>query len=1202
MAISLVLLTMICGFLVFQDYQRNLTQLLETKFKPQQTHLRELDHIISTSHKLLNQGSDIIAQHLLVYPRYEHVNNNIEFAVADRAKQVYQLDLLQPNRIMGVAQGTHRPVVQLLLNHYDVIEPVLTSMIGNEFVAGVAFVNMGQNTLFTYSKAGEFSSPGKIFNWMQHNKGLLDASYTRRTLVFAPPIYDSIKEQNLNYVLYPVATNLKNKQFIVVKLESRLVSRAEKRNEKMRFVSWHQKSGLAIESNVASEHTESENRRQFLVTRYLPSQFHDYVRAPKPSILFEPDLNIVETRLQSDPSVKEWLVYFQSLPPTPYRFLYFTPAAPLMHESLQQALTENLPIFLSGLGVILLSFSVVIWQLAVPTSKLITHIEQQSSLYEMDSQIVVAGWEKWFEKVSLSFSDNRKLLRSLMEKNKQLDSKVQQRTRELQTQTKSKDRNLALNRAIMNSIPDMIYYKNIDGSYLGCNSAFEYFAGTSEAELVTFLTEDIFSERDAEELTKFDFQALKSKRIFTGKCWHRFPDGRDLNIHWLVSPIINLEGEVLGLLGLGKDITEQEQSIKKIEQARLEAEQANEAKSQFIANMSHEIRTPMNAIMGMLELMHSASPSALQQSYLNVAETSSQHLLHIINDILDFSKVNADKLELHNDVFGLSEVFDIAFANSLPAAMEKGLLLDIHMPLELPEYFVGDQVRLNQVFTNLIGNAVKFTESGSVTLAVHVVNRLEDVYQLEFVLTDTGVGIPDDKQKRVFDAFTQADSTVTREYGGTGLGLTIVYQLVRLMGGTTQLKSDVGKGTQFTICLTLEATTEQPDYARVKREWVIYEPTYTCRKILLDKLRLAGQNFRVYEQNEVQELELHQNEILICQPDLLTLMPQRELDKINLGQAHFQPVVFDLSHFSSDFIHGLPYYPILSIPFSVKSLLFNQFQHQVVERLDGSCHQQQLTGIRILVVEDNDINQQVLRLILEEEGAIVSVADNGESGLKAVKTGEFDIVIIDVQMPVMDGLTCASRIREIEEFAKLPIIAMTAHAGEEDRLKSVNAGINEHLTKPIERRILLQVIRRHLADQLLTSEKQVEGLGQPLEADQNDVNSSVFDTLRQTINIEFLLRQFGNSEATVRTLLKRFVDSKQSEIEALFNNVHDMPKEEALSKLHNLKGMMGNLGAESLHKKSGQLEKAMKEGEFPTVLFEQWQQEIRQLIADIKSI
>ena len=1196
--LGFLLLIVLSGYLVVERKQRLLSSLIEQQFVSQKEHLQLLEQTLKTSQRLLSQGSDIIAQHMLLNPSSQR-ESSFEFAVSDRVKQVYQLDLLQPSRILGVTQETQQPDVNLLLNHYDVIESVLSSITKNEFVAGVAFVNKGEGTLFTYSKAGNFDSPASLFNWMQHNKTLLQASYDHRDLLYAPPILEPIKNERLSYILFPVSISSNNQQFIVVRLKGRMLIEVESRKEGIQYVSWHQKSGLAIASNVIPPSTSGSRSHDFLATRYLPEVLHPYARSAKKSVLFKPDLHMVEARLGPEDKLAPWVVYYQAIISSPYRFVYFKPGQAIVDAAFKEALAEVAVYFLAGLFVLFSVLWVVIWKLAVPTSKLIFHIEQQSSLYEIDNKIFVPGWEKWFEKVSLSFSDNRKLLKSLLNKNKQLDSKVQQRTLELQKQTNYKDRNIALNRAIINSIPDMIYFKNLDGGYLGCNSAFEQFAGLNEAEIAALQPEEVFSKEDAEELTRFDFQALKSKRAFNGTSWHILSNGANVLINWLVAPIIDREGEVLGLLGVGKDITEQEASLKEIERARHEAERANEAKSEFIANMSHEIRTPMNAIMGMLELMQSASPSALQQSYLTVAESSSQHLLNIINDILDFSKVNANKLELHYDVFGLSEIFDISFANSLPSAMRKGLLLDIDIPVDFPEYFIGDLVRLNQVFTNLIGNAVKFTEEGQVTLKVRCLGRINNIYQLEFELKDTGVGIPEEKQKGVFEAFTQADTSVTRKFGGTGLGLTIVYQLVKLMGGTTTLSSEVGQGTRFTIALSLEAVSEQPDYEKIQRKWLVYEPNEQYRKVLVDKLTQAEQDFRVLDLEQDEKLCLQANEILICQPDLLTLLPSSEVVKIKQGVGHLQPVVFSISQFSTDFIHDLPYYPILTIPFSVHALLFNQFQHQIAEANEHLLVSKPLRNTRVLVIEDNDINQQVVKLMLTEEGASVATAENGKEGLEKLERDSYDAIILDVQMPIMDGLTCAKRIRQLPNHASLPIIAMTAHNSAVDKEKSRLAGINVHLTKPVEKKALINVL-----SQLSADDNRSDSLPKKNEKVVNKEFNRNTDllSLAELIDLNFLNRQFNHNPNTIRTLLTRFHQSKNDEILELLQTAKEMERQQLLAKLHNIKGMLGSLGAEQLHRLTAQIELALKEGEFPDTAFTNWSQQLKTLMKKIESL
>ena len=1138
-------------------------ELISSEFDAHQERVSSLDEQFNGLVTQLSNAARVLNSSIEQNARFEQEYNQFgdESSIIELRYSLLQIPLLSPSKKQNL-QNVFDPNVHYVLLNDATFLPLLKLLKESPLVTDSALIaDVGNHEFQLASLTDDFDLPLPLMDWLDQNRDRWLNNTEVGEVEFVPPYIYRGEPKNYVVVNVPV-TNFKP-VYLVLELHSHTLNFVNSTDEK--YVLWQTANQRVVASNIDVSQDYSANIQSLLATRYIPSSWHELAFADRLNIATASITSLVENTASPG---SQWLIWQSEFKYAPLNVFVFKEANQLVSQWHKDVFVYALQMFTLG-GLCLLVFIWVVYTvLFKPFSLLMGYIEQQNSLYELDDVEPPSGWEPWFEKIKNSFSDNRKLFNSLVAKNKELDDKVQERTRALQLQTMQKDRNLALNRAIINSMPDLIYYKNVDGTFVGCNRAFEKFTGVKEADLVTNLVEDVFEADVAAELSKFDFQALKGRRLFSAKVWHSSETSGDVYINWLVSPVVNLEGELLGTVSLGRDITEQETSFRQVEQARNAAESANVAKTEFIANMSHEIRTPMHAILGMIELLNNAQPSPIQKSYLTVAESSSRHMLKVINEILDFSKMNAGKLDLNIEPVDFNEIMDISFANSLSSAMEKELLLDIDLPLDFPVAILADKIRLSQIFTNLINNAVKFTDKGSVVLSAKILAQTDGEYTIAFSVTDTGRGIAKEQQQKVFDAFAQADASTTRQYGGTGLGLAIVFQLVELMDGEITLESELDEGTTVTVTMTLKGHAKNRFSINHLSNWLLFEPKTTNAELLANKLRSAKQLVRVAHSHS--ELSDSRFDVLICRPELLIMVPDNIIQAIKSGEVEYQPIVFNISHFVSSELDDLPFRQLLSLPFTSWDLINNQDS-----RVDLTENEIRLDHLDILVVEDNYVNQQVMRMILESSGARVHIAENGLAALRKLNESKYDAVLLDIQMPVMDGLTCARKIRESSQFNNVPILAMTAHSAREDYERSFEAGIDVHLEKPIDKANLLKVIDSYTKEGESGKFVPIPASIGDAEAKKSEVNLSELPV----IDKKALLSQFANDENTMQKLLVIFLKSKEQEMSQFVEQLKTQISPDVFAKLHNFQGMLANIRAEKAVEATKRLRIALKQGE-----------------------
>ncbi|NND98033.1 MAG: PAS domain-containing protein [Pirellulaceae bacterium] len=647
------------------------------------------------------------------------------------------------------------------------------------------------------------------------------------------------------------------------------------------------------------------------------------------------------------------------------------------------------------------------------------------------------------------------------------------------------ERERDLLKTISDNIPDLIYVKDRFGRFVTCNVAVLQLFGLESVDQIKGKTDyDFLPAELACGYVADDQIVVRSGEAMIDK--EECSQQADGTQYWYLSskvPLRNPEGEVVGIVGISRNITGRKLAAEELMSARDAANNANRAKSEFLANMSHEIRTPMNAIIGMTELLLDTKIDMSQRGYLKMIQESGDSLMTIINDVLDFSKIEAGMLDIDSIPFNFRENLGDTMKALAVRAHAKNLELAFRVDPEIPKFLVGDPGRLRQIIINLVGNAIKFTTKGEVVVEVELQTAIDDEYRLSVCVRDTGIGIPKEKCESIFREFEQADASTTRQFGGTGLGLTISSRLVSMMGGTIWVDSDLGQGSRFYFTAMMGVAPDDVQESKSRgvvivggTHVLIVDDNETNRFILKEMLSSWGMQAVLAESVDeaIAEIEFAENEgkpfglvvtdvnmpgqdgfdfvqrlrqdaLIENAPVIMLTSGGRLGDKdrrLELGIADrlMKPVK------QSELFDSI-----------VRALGVNGPEDHEVPRSDTDFD---LGKLKILLAEDNLVNQKLAVGLLSQFGHDVMIANNGEEAVDALGKDSYDVVLMDVQMPIMDGIEATRTIRKAEETTgqHVPIIAMTANAMKGDREQCLEAGMDDYVPKPIRRELLFEAL------------------------------------------------------------------------------------------------------------------------------------------------
>ena len=812
---------------------------------------------------------------------------------------------------------------------------------------------------------------------------------------------------------------------------------------------------------------------------------------------------------------------------------------------------------------------------------------EKSSLLKMFAQVVLTGvsvdLEKFIEPVDKYYRISAYKLEKL-----QFVTVFQDVTERKKAEKELKEKKSLL-QSIINILPGILFVIDTEYNIIAVNDS-DITLKLSKTDSINNIIgkkcyEALMQQQSPCSFCKMNDIRESGKTIFeetTPDDIREIRTGKALQIS--LSPIMNDDGTVKGVVEYGADVTS-------IRNAKIEAESANKAKSEFLANMSHEIRTPMNGVIGMAELLLTTELTDEQRHFAETVHISGETLLELINQILDFSKIEAGKMELEDGDFNLQKVLDKLAALLSVKAQDKGLEFICAASPDVPVHLKGDPARLQQILTNLAGNAIKFTEIGEVAIRATLESETDSKATIRFSVMDTGIGIPDDKIGLLFNKFSQVDASTTRKYGGTGLGLAISKELVKMMEGDIGVKSKDRKGTEFWFTVTFDRRPGDEDIEKLPADiqgthMLIVDDNNTNREILLAQLASWGIQaeeaisgpealqalYKAHEAGKPFEVALLDMQMPYMDGESLARIIRSDINIKDMSLI----MLSSLGHISSRQKSNVCFDANLTKPvrssemYNVLSDILRkgkQTRKPAPSIMEHNLGDMQNNGQRILLAEDNIVNQEVAKSMLQKLGLNVDIAVNGVEALKALETDHYDLVFMDVQMPEMDGFDATHHIRDPGSSVlnhDITVIAMTAHAMIEDEDKCIKAGMNDYISKPFSLKELAGMLEKWLIPTTVTNKDNSTN-----EEEMNDlIDPHILDK-------EALMERIDDKDVR-RRIISLFLADIPEAFDKLKESLDKRELEDVMGYAHKIKGTSANISGVALSNIAAEIEKAAK--------------------------